>query len=86
MLACLPQGPVHIKLRDHTVDDGRRDGEDDEGSEEPALEVGERVAELEEGEAVEYAHDDGDEQLAVDVRRVAPLLHEGPLGEFQGLE
>ena len=82
----LPQRAIGIELRHNGVDDGGGDEQDQKGGEHSVLHVADRVAELPEGEAVEDADDDGDEQFAVEVGRVAPALDEEPFGEHGGLQ
>lgn len=74
-LACLPQRHILIEFGHDSVDNCRRDQDNQEGREHPVLHIDDRVAKLPEGEAVKDADDDRREQLAVDVRRIAPLLY-----------
>jgi len=85
VLAGLPQGAVGVELGQYRVEHGRGDHDDEEGREHGVLHVGGRVAQLPKGEAVEDAHDDGREEAAVDVGRVAPLAGEHALGQEEDL-
>ncbi|KAF5122339.1 hypothetical protein E5D57_012816 [Metarhizium anisopliae] len=85
VLAGLPERAVHVELGQDGVKHGRRDEQDEERGEHAALHVVDGVAQLPKGEAVEDADDDGGEELAVNVRRLAPLVDEHALGQEPGL-
>ncbi|PMB73704.1 hypothetical protein BM221_001128 [Beauveria bassiana] len=81
VLAGLPEGAVHEELGQDGVHGGGQEEEDEKGREHAALHVLDRVAELPKREAVEDANENGDKELAVDVRGLAPLLDKHALGE-----
>ena len=75
-----------IEFRNNSVDDGRWDKADEEGGEHAVLEVEDGIAEGIEGEAVEDACDDGDEQFTIVVGGIPPVLGEHSSGERGSLE
>lgn len=85
-LSCLPKSAVLVEFGDHAVDDGWWNDENHKGGEHPVLHVLYAVAQFPECKAVEDADDDGNEELAVKVRRVPPILPKHPLCQCGGLE
>ena len=74
------------ELRYHGIDHGRRNSDDQERGKHAILHILNRVTELPEGETVEDAHNGRDEELAVEVRWISPVLLEGSGGKLGGLE
>lgn len=72
----MPQHHVLEEFGDNAVDNGWWDGQDDKGRKHAILHVLRRVSKLVERETIKDAHDHGDEEFAVKIRRASPMLPE----------
>ena len=82
----MPKRHIAEELGDDSVDDRRRDKKNEERSEHSVLHVADRVTKHVECETVKDTDDDGDEQLSVEIRRIAPVLRKQSLREHSGLQ
>lgn len=84
--ARLPERHVCVEFGYDGVDDGGWKDEDQKCAEHAVLHVLDRITELPECEADEDSDDDGNEELAIEIRGISPVLDEYAFREKGGLE